>query len=478
MKRIKYILLLFLCLGFTLFAQPDKAIDSLKQILKKNPADTTIAWVKNLIAEQYFTFKPDTAFYLWKVDEDETLERIVGSNGTEIRSFKRTLAELKNSIGAYYFTIGKLDSVIRYWNESIEIRRWLNDDYGVCLSYINMGFLYYNQSDLKNAIKYWQDGLLLAEKINNVMLQTSALSNLGGVYYDIGEIKKGIDTYLKLISICEKNNQTEPLDSHYYNLASMYNQNKDITECKKYLQISYKLAVKNNSVVIIAQCENLFGDLFAQKNQNDSALAYFEKSYLLAKKNNLAQLIPVFCSGIADLYYKLKQYDKALVYATEQYESATQFKSYNEIQKAAETLSSIYDKKGDLPQAYKYFKLSVHLRDSLNKIKNEKEILKNQLEFDHEREKIALQKEQEKKEAVTKIIIYFISSCLLLVLLLIGIVFRNLNLHKRKNKIISRQKELVEEKQKEILDSIRYAKRIQTALLPSDKYIERKLNKD
>ena len=33
------------------------------------------------------------------------------------------------------------------------------------------------------------------------------------------------------------------------------------------------------------------------------------------------------------------------------------------------------------------------------------------------------------------------------------------------------------EKQKEILDSINYAKRIQMALLPNEKYIERNLNK-
>lgn len=38
------------------------------------------------------------------------------------------------------------------------------------------------------------------------------------------------------------------------------------------------------------------------------------------------------------------------------------------------------------------------------------------------------------------------------------------------------QKELLEEKQKEILDSIRYAKRIQTSLLPTDKYIQRMMS--
>jgi hypothetical protein len=43
--------------------------------------------------------------------------------------------------------------------------------------------------------------------------------------------------------------------------------------------------------------------------------------------------------------------------------------------------------------------------------------------------------------------------------------------------IITAQKLLVEEKPKEILDSIRYAKRIQTSLLSNEKYIHRSLNK-
>ncbi len=39
--------------------------------------------------------------------------------------------------------------------------------------------------------------------------------------------------------------------------------------------------------------------------------------------------------------------------------------------------------------------------------------------------------------------------------------------------IVENQKRLVEEKQKEVLDSIRYAKRIQQSLLPTEKYLER-----
>ena len=46
-----------------------------------------------------------------------------------------------------------------------------------------------------------------------------------------------------------------------------------------------------------------------------------------------------------------------------------------------------------------------------------------------------------------------------------------------KNEIIAEQKHEVEEKQKEILDSIRYAKRIQMSLLASDKYITRSIER-
>ena len=43
-------------------------------------------------------------------------------------------------------------------------------------------------------------------------------------------------------------------------------------------------------------------------------------------------------------------------------------------------------------------------------------------------------------------------------------------------KKITEQKELIEDRQKEIIDSIHYAKRIQDSLLPTEKYIDRHLN--
>ena len=64
-----------------------------------------------------------------------------------------------------------------------------------------------------------------------------------------------------------------------------------------------------------------------------------------------------------------------------------------------------------------------------------------------------------------------------LMLVVAGVSFRAYRNTQKANEIISGQKDLVEEKQKEILDSIHYAKRIQKSLLPTGKYIYKNLNK-
>ncbi|MFN8231554.1 MAG: hypothetical protein U0V03_11585 [Bacteroidia bacterium] len=45
----------------------------------------------------------------------------------------------------------------------------------------------------------------------------------------------------------------------------------------------------------------------------------------------------------------------------------------------------------------------------------------------------------------------------------------------KQKQLVEKQKNVVEEKQQEILASIRYAKKIQQALMPSSKYIKNKL---
>ena len=55
-------------------------------------------------------------------------------------------------------------------------------------------------------------------------------------------------------------------------------------------------------------------------------------------------------------------------------------------------------------------------------------------------------------------------------------IYRSFVGKKRDNEIIDRQKKIVEQQQKEVLDSIHYAKRIQEALMPTARSIEKIIN--
>lgn len=66
---------------------------------------------------------------------------------------------------------------------------------------------------------------------------------------------------------------------------------------------------------------------------------------------------------------------------------------------------------------------------------------------------------------------------LLLVINLFTVIMATLTIVFIFKKELNESKEKTEEKQKEIIDSIRYAKRIQVALMPNEKYIERNINK-
>ena len=97
--------------------------------------------------------------------------------------------------------------------------------------------------------------------------------------------------------------------------------------------------------------------------------------------------------------------------------------------------------------------------------------------YEFEKKEAVIKEQQEKERAVaqqknrvSKIIIATVILGLLIVMIFALFIFRALKLTKH-------QKHIIEEKQKEILDSIHYAKRIQNSLLPPQRYIEKSLAK-
>jgi hypothetical protein len=144
---------------------------------------------------------------------------------------------------------------------------------------------------------------------------------------------------------------------------------------------------------------------------------------------------------------------------------------------------------GDLKNADVYFDKYKEAKDSLINKDITKQLSDMSVKYDTEQIKLESLNKQKQFEHERKIknvfTIFSICICVLLVVLILvlrKIKASNVLIKTQQKELVKAysemfaQKEIIEEKQREILDSIHYAKRIQTALLPSDKYIERNLN--
>ncbi|MBK9285602.1 MAG: hypothetical protein IPM51_14975 [Sphingobacteriaceae bacterium] len=106
--------------------------------------------------------------------------------------------------------------------------------------------------------------------------------------------------------------------------------------------------------------------------------------------------------------------------------------------------------------------------------KKQREI--EQLKSERELNALSITAKNIEIESQNHIIILFVSGLLLCGVLIFFTIRSNL-LRKKIYLELQEQKREIEEKQKEILDSINYAQRIQRSHLPTDKYINNKINK-
>jgi tetratricopeptide (TPR) repeat protein len=260
---------------------------------------------------------------------------------------------------------------------------------------------------------------------------------------------------------------------------------------EKSLKIQENIGDKNgiagslNNIAFIYDTENA---VMKNNNVSEKILSYYKRSLALYTEIEDKRGMSNVLKNLSDIYFKQKKYPKALELANKSLEIAKQIGFPESIKVAAKQLSIIFKQQNNFEQALQNYELFIVMRDSINNEETKKASLKNQFQYDYEKreieiktlakaeqEKTALKVAEERKQQ--SYITYTVFLGLIIVMVFSFFIYRSLLQNRKKNITISKQKQLVEEKQKEILDSILYAKRIQTALLTHEKYIDRNLER-
>ncbi|HWY12528.1 MAG TPA: tetratricopeptide repeat protein, partial [Bacteroidia bacterium] len=224
------------------------------------------------------------------------------------------------------------------------------------------------------------------------------------------------------------------------------------------------------------------GEVYKKMGKLDSAYNNYSKALEIRQKTGYKLGITGTLNSIAQLYLSKSEINKAESYALNSYSVAKEIGSPQNIRMSAKTLHTVYKRQKKFPKAFLMYEVYVRMTDSIQNEKNKKAIYKQQLNYEFEKKAAVTKADEERKDAIDQeekhkqqIIIYAVTGGLFLVFLLVIFVFRGYRQKQKANIEIMNQKRVIEVKQKEILDSIRYARRIQLSLMPTEKFILRKV---
>jgi SHS2 domain-containing protein len=147
-------------------------------------------------------------------------------------------------------------------------------------------------------------------------------------------------------------------------------------------------------------------------------------------------------------------------------------------------ISDIYSKKGHASQALFHFQKYSALKDKLINEESIRKSVESSMNYEFEKKEAVTKAEHLAQSKQQKIIILAIMVGLILVIIFSFFLYKRFKITKKQNEVIAHQKVLVDEaykdlheKNKEVIDSITYARRIQRALITPEAYIDKALNK-
>ena len=448
--------LILICSCNILFSQN---IDSLKLALNETSNDSLKVILCLEFGELIYMGNDDDAKKIW--EEGQLIcEKKLTTQNNKSKFYLSNLAELLNNLGFIAQQHGNIKSAIEYYHKSLKIDEKLKNNLGVAYSLSNIGLIYNYQNDFATALEYYKNSLTVYEKIrkdnslnedNNIGYAT-CLNNIGYLFDNQGQI-----------------NQAES----YFNKSLIIR--KEINDDRG-----------------IAESLNNLGTLYLKRKLIDKAISFFENSLVIQSKIDDKTGVANTNANIAKAYFEKNKINKALKYASKSYNLSVILGFPDNIYQAADILKLIYLKLNKHKEAFEMFEISVQMKDSINNTLIRKVAIKKQFQFQYEKKaaadsvknaeeqkvknaQLTAQQAQLKQEKTQRFVLY---SGLILVIAFSGFVFNRFKITQKQKGIIEKQKhevdaayEKLHEKNKEVMDSIRYAARIQRCLITSEKYI-------
>lgn len=450
-------------------------IDELKLQLDTIKDDTLKVKTYENLCWGYLFNHPDTAQYF--ADKGIALASKIG--------YKKGLASIYSNLGILNDYHNHYSEAIDYYNKALQIDIEEGDEKGAARIYNNLGIFYKNRGELDVSIEYFIKSLTIKEKLDDPKGIGSTKLGIGNVYYNKKDYKTALKYYQESYFIDVKIDNKKGAATSANNVGLAYYELKKLDSAEFYYNIAEEASLSSDNYQAQSNCYNNIGLLNLDRNKLDLALTFFEKSYRLDSLMEDYSSMTAALLNISRVYSRKGDYKKSISIINKALEISEQIDDmYSRVNGYDMLASDLYLNK-DYKDAYEAKDRYVVLKDSLKVLENEERIENLNAKYESEKKELMIGKlnqeklvqESELKRQNIQKIAFAIGFGLMLILAFV--IFRSLKQKQKANKLITQQKievehqkEIVEEKNREIMDSITYAKRIQTAILPPQRVVK------
>jgi len=381
-------------------------------------------------ANDIYSSNPDSSFYYSK----QALDCAIEKNDSII------LAEAYSQVGRYNLLKSNLEESETYLNKAIELYKIYDNKKGIAYIYKLKAIIQSRIHNNASAIEFAEKSAEIYSKTGSNEGLIAALQNLTNYYLHIEDTNKLRLTFERLEKLMS--NMTKSGKYYHYQNKSRYLMLlKQYEISNEMLQTAYNIATEENMIDSRATITMIMGRNYRLMNKLKESERILKQSEIICKENNLDHELVETYTELVETYKLMENPKLALFYF--------------------ETLTKINNKIVNLEKVNEIASLEKKL------VETEK-----QKEIDGEKEKTNVEVGKNKKLIIT---LFLITGLLILSIYLFVRTQKLKNKIHEKSLLVQQKATELAARQKEILDSINYAKKIQYALLANKSFIDANL---
>ncbi|MBX7094362.1 MAG: tetratricopeptide repeat protein [Flavobacteriales bacterium] len=379
------------------------------------------------------------------------------------------------------------DSALYYGNQSIRLATAIDYKKGLANAHRYVGNVYELISNYARALQHQQISLEIAESIHFKPAIASSLSNIGSIYERINDYKKALSYLERSLKLCIELDQKEGIAAVYGNIGNIYFNIKAFTKSLECYKTSLKMNEEIGNLYGIAVSKSNIGNIYIEQKKYREGIEQHLSSLEIRTQINHRQGMASSMASLGICYQAIGDIQKAKEYFAQSALISDEVDDVLSGMKANKGLYEISKENKNYPEALRYHEEFFRLNDSVFNANRNEEITnlrtkfaldqqQKELDTKAEAEKIKLQAEADADHQRQQIIIYASVAILVTLIVFLLFLFNRFQVTRRQKLIIEEQKKTVEESNKQITDSINYARRIQEALLPSEHDLKSQFN--